>query len=68
MDAVEYPTKKCREGVFNAHAMGYPCELPLLHPGPCASFSVKTSVEARDAWEEKNEDWKSRIGSLDDEV
>lgn len=65
MEAAEYPQKKCREGVFNVHSQAHPCELPVLHPGPCASFSVKESVQRRDVWEEKNPRWRERIGDHD---
>lgn len=68
MEAAEYPLKKCREGLYNAHGMAYTCELVVLHPGPCASFSVKDSVERRDKWEASNPDWKQNIGQLDDVV
>lgn len=68
MEKAVYPAKLCREGMFNAHGIGYTCELPLLHPGPHATFSVSTTVEQRNNWESANPDWKSRIGSLDDEV
>lgn len=64
----EYPEKSCREAVFNDIGMGYCCELVLAHPGPCANFSVKQSVDVRDAWERVHEDWRKDIGNLDDEV
>jgi hypothetical protein len=68
MENAEYPQKACREAVYNDHGMGYTCELPEVHPGPCASFSVRRSVEQRDAWEERHPDWRANIGKLDDVV
>ena len=68
MQAAEYPQKKCREAVFNDSGMGYTCELPLMHPGPCASFSVSASVTRRNHWEDNNEGWEKNIGNLDIEV
>lgn len=62
MDPVEYPQKKCREPLFNSSGMGYTCDVVLMHPGPCASFSVKTSVERRDAWELAHPEWRQDIG------
>lgn len=56
MKAAEYPQKRCREAVFNQVGMAYPCELPMLHTGPCGSFSVKESTDRRDAWEQANPD------------
>jgi hypothetical protein len=68
MEAAEYPLKKCREGIYNDHGMAYTCELPLLHPGPCASFSIQRTVDQRDAWESAHPDWRQNIGNLDDVV
>jgi hypothetical protein len=68
MQRAEYPRKLCRDGVFTEHGMGYTCELPLLHPGPHASFSSKTSVEIRDRWEAEHPDWEKNIGNLDIEI
>lgn len=68
MEQATYPAKKCREGIYNDHGMAYTCELVVLHPGPCASFSVKRTVEARDKWEAANPDWRENIGNLDDVV
>lgn len=68
MQAAEYPQRSCREAVYNDHSMAYSCELPDLHPGPCASQSVKASVSRRDAWEGNNPDWRDHIGSALDEV
>jgi hypothetical protein len=60
--AAEYPEKKCREGVFSAAGLGYPCELPNMHLGPCASFSAANTVEARERWEAANPD---KVGKSD---
>lgn len=68
MERAEYPQKTCREPLFNAQGLGYTCELVLLHPGPCASFSVKESVGVRRMWEETHPDWHDQIGNLDIEV
>lgn len=64
MKSAEFPQRTCREPVAGAY-QNYNCELPDLHPGPCASFSVLQSVERRDAWEERNPDWQKDIGSSD---
>lgn len=63
MEKAEFPQRTCREPVWGVQA--YACELPDIHPGPCASFSVKSSVERRDAWEADNPGWKKDIGSSD---
>jgi hypothetical protein len=54
MQAAEYPIKSCREPVWNTVGAAHTCELPTLHTGPCASFSVAHSVTQRDAWEKQN--------------
>jgi hypothetical protein len=64
----EYPQRQCRDHVFNDHGMGYTCELPELHPGPHANTSVKTTVENRDRWEDRNPEWRDKIGESLDEV
>lgn len=64
MQAAKYPQRMCKEPVWGAQ-QAYHCELCLLHLGPCASFSVKDSVERRDAWEEKNPGWEEKVGSND---
>jgi len=63
MEKAEYPVKMCRQPVWGANDAAYHCELPDMHPGPCASFSVQQSVQGRDAWEGRNPDWKQGIGS-----
>lgn len=68
MEKATYPEKTCREPVFNQHSMAYSCDLVLLHPGPCASFSVKDTVDRRDDWEARNPDWRANVGSLDDVI
>lgn len=65
MKAAQYPQKKCREAVFGELNQGHTCELPLMHPGPCASLSAKSSVENRDRWEERNPGWEDNIGNMD---
>ena len=64
MKPAEYPEKTCREGV-GGHEQSYWCELPLNHPGPCASFSVSVSVKARDKYEEANPDWRDKMKDHD---
>lgn len=64
MDKAEFPTRQCKEAVWNEVSNAYPCELPDLHPGPCASFSVASTVQRRDAWEADHPDWRSGIGDL----
>lgn len=39
--------------------IGYSCELPALHSGPCATFSMPHTVAARDKFEEANPEWRS---------
>lgn len=63
MKRAEFPQRTCREPVWAQQA--YPCELPNIHPGPCASFSVKDSVERRDRWEADNPGWQGDIGNMD---
>jgi len=64
MEIAKYPEKICREAVAGTE-QSYYCELPLTHPGPCASFSVKDSVRLRDVYEENNPDWRSQLGGED---
>lgn len=64
MEKAEFPQRTCREPVAGAY-QNYNCELPDIHPGPCASYSVLSSVERRDAWEAANPEWKKDIGSSD---
>lgn len=64
MEKAEFPQRTCREPVAGEY-QNYWCELPDIHPGPCASFSVRSSVERRDAWEKSNPDWRKDIGSSD---
>lgn len=68
MQPAEYPTKSCREPLFNQVGLGYTCELPMMHPGPCASLSLKPSVEARDRWEAAHPEWEKDIGNMDIEI
>jgi hypothetical protein len=62
MKIAEYPQRKCREGVWGDLGVAHTCELPDLHPGPCASLSVESSVRRRDAWEEDHQGWEKQIG------
>jgi hypothetical protein len=64
MKPAEYPEKTCREGVAGEHN-NYWCELPLNHPGPCASFSSAISVKARDVYEQANPEWREKMTSAD---
>ena len=64
MKTAEYPDKTCREPVLGEHN-NYWCELPLNHPGPCASFSVTNSVKIRDTYEKKNPEWREQMKSPD---
>lgn len=60
MQKAEYPQKTCREGMMSDTGIGYNCELPTLHSGPCGNFSIPFSVTKRDEWEAANPDWKER--------
>jgi hypothetical protein len=60
----EFPQRMCKDAVAGSY-QNYYCEVADLHPGPCASFSVKESVERRDAWEAEHPGWEQKIGSLD---
>jgi hypothetical protein len=53
----QYPQRSCRIPV-PGDALDYPCEIVEHHPGPHASFSVRRSVQARDAWEAANPGWE----------
>jgi hypothetical protein len=59
MQKAEYPEKTCREGLMSEAGIGYHCELPNLHAGPCASFSIPHTVKARDKYEEDHPDWRA---------
>lgn len=63
MKKAEYPSASCREPVWGVQA--YSCELADLHPGPHATFSQPTSVNARDAWEADHPGWESQVGKRD---
>ena len=47
---VEWPQRSCRDTVWGEH-QAYNCELHDLHEGPCVSFSVRASIQRREAWE-----------------
>lgn len=47
---VEWPGRTCRDAVWGEH-LAYTCELPDLHAGPCASNSVRASLQRREQWE-----------------
>lgn len=64
MKKAVFPQRTCREPIWGSE-QAYNCELADLHPGPCASFSVLASVQARDAWEEAHKGWEADIGSSD---
>lgn len=64
MKKAGYPQRMCKEPVWGAQ-QAYHCELCLLHPGPCASYSVADSVTRRDTWEQNNPGWEQNIGSHD---
>ena len=64
MRKAEYPQRTCRRPVQGDH-QNYSCELFDLHAGPCASYSVPRTVEARDAWEKANPG-SERLSEFDD--
>lgn len=68
MQRAQYPAKTCRDPLFNDHGMGYACELPDLHPGPHATFSIADSVMRRNAWEMAHEGWEKDIGRDPDDI
>lgn len=43
---------------MSEQGIGYNCELPMMHPGPCANFSIPFTVTKRDAYEAENPDWR----------
>jgi hypothetical protein len=47
---LEWPQRTCRDAVWGEH-QAYNCELPDEHHGPCASMSVRPSLQRREAWE-----------------
>lgn len=65
MDKAVYPERQCKDAVFSEVANPYPCELVDLHPGPHASFSVRSSVAVRDDWEAAHPDWREGVGGMD---
>jgi hypothetical protein len=48
---LEWPMRSCREPVWTEY-IAHTCELPEEHRGPCASNSVPSSLQRREAWEE----------------
>jgi hypothetical protein len=60
MDPVEWPERKCREVIYKGD-QPYTCEVVDLHPGPCASFSHRETVERRDKWEAEHPNWKREM-------
>lgn len=58
MQKAEYPEKACREGLMSESGIGYNCELPLMHAGPCANFSIKHTVVVRDKYEHDHPEWR----------
>lgn len=61
----EFPPRKCREPVFSDSGLGYSCELPLHHMGPCMTYSARHTVENRKVWAEKNPDKAGHTDSPD---
>jgi hypothetical protein len=61
----EYPAVSCREPVSGDSGITYLCEIVVQHPGPCASFSVRRTVTARNAWEGTHPGWEKQVGSQD---
>lgn len=51
---LEWPKRSCRDAVW-AQYQAYSCELPDEHKGPCASNSVASSLQRREAWEKAQE-------------
>lgn len=45
-----YPERSCRDHVHGDY-VSYTCELPELHKGPCVSWTVRASLQRRQAWE-----------------
>lgn len=62
MQKAEYPARMCKQAVWSVGDAAHLCELPDLHPGPCASFSVSATVERRDKWEAANPGWEQNVG------
>lgn len=61
-----YPQRTCREPMEGSDPLlTHNCELPDVHPGPCASYSIAESIQRRDAWEEAHPGWEQQIGSID---
>lgn len=56
MKRAEFPQRSCREPIWQ-DLITYACELPDLHPGPCASTTLTASAIRRDAWEKANPNW-----------
>lgn len=65
MKPAEYPQPRCKDAVWSPEGIAYICELPDLHPGPHASYSVTPTVAARDTWEESNQGWEQQVGTSD---
>lgn len=64
MKQAQYPQRMCKEGLFSPGGIAHYCELVDLHPGPCASFSITSTIQVRNVWEAEHPGWESGIGDM----
>jgi hypothetical protein len=65
VEPAEYPQRQCRQPVSEDGLIDHFCNLPELHPGPCAPSSSPAALERRKTWEEANPGWEKMISSHD---
>jgi hypothetical protein len=63
--SAEYPQRRCRQPVTEDGLIDHWCDLPELHPGPCAPSALPAAVTRRDAWEAANPGWERLAGNMD---
>jgi len=54
----EFPQRRCRQPVTEDGLIDHWCDLPELHPGPCAPSTLPAAVARRAAWEAANPGWE----------
>lgn len=63
MESAVFPARKCRETIWSALGIAHSCELVDQHPGPHATFSIDSTVEARDRYESDHPEWRKHINT-----
>ena len=66
MKKAEFPQRQCRQPVQSADGLiDHCCDLPELHPGPCAPSTLPAALERRAEWEAAHPGWERMISDPD---